>query len=159
MKSADVVKLLNLHDSTLRRYALHYGDYLSPAGAGGTGHHRDYTEQDVRILKLIRDMKNDREVKPGDIEATLSSLAASHWDRLPALSETNQSIVPTQDNMIALRSDNDRLQGKIEGLEDEINRLYVALGQQRADRDELLQRVQRAELMLELYQQGKLKPE
>src|SRR5215212_848521 len=100
MKSHELLKLLNgLPESTLRKYAQDYHEYLSTSSAV---RHRDYTEQDARILRLIVDMKAQR-VKSDDIDATLSSLQASNWERLPALTEADQSIIPAQSTVIALQ--------------------------------------------------------
>jgi len=44
MKANAVVTALNIADSTVRKYAEQYAEYLSPSGTGGGGKHRDYTE-------------------------------------------------------------------------------------------------------------------
>lgn len=149
MKANELLKLLNnLPESTLRKYAQDYAEYLSPIISN---RHREYTEQDARILRLIVDMKSER-VKPQDIEATISSLQAGNWERLPALTEADQSIIPAQSTVIALQADKSALQREIEVLRE-------MLKAERADRDEIVARMHRAETLLELYQTGKLKPE
>lgn len=149
MKANELLKFLNgLPDSTLRKYAQDYAEYLSPTSGN---RHRNYTEQDARILRLIVDMKAQR-VKPENIDATLSSLQAGNWERLPKLSEADQSIVPSQATIIDLQNDRSALQREIDVLRE-------MLANERADRDELLARMHRAETLLELYRTGKLKPE
>lgn len=149
MKSNELVKLLNVPDSTLRRYAQEYAEYLSPV-AGGAGHHRDYSEQDARILRLILDMKGKR-TKPADIDVTLSSLRAGNWERLPALDEASKSLIPTPDALITAGLRESALQSQIDLLREMLEKATT-------DRDELLRRLSRAETLLELYQQGQLKP-
>lgn len=147
MKSGELAKRLNLPTSTLHKYSQDYKTYLSAPGAG----HREYTEQDERILRLILEMKAER-TPQGDIDVTLSSLQAGNWERLPALDEPAKSLVPTQDNVIALDKEKTAMQR-------EIDLLREMLTESRADRDTLLARLYRAETLLELYQSGKLKPE
>lgn len=150
MKSHEVVKLLDgLPESTLRKYVKDFADYLSKPAQGGAGRHREYTEQDARILKLIIDMKAER-VSLDDIITTLSSLQAGNWERLPALDEGAQALVPTQANVIALHNERSALQR-------EIDILREMLAKATSDRDDLLERLHRAQTLLELYQAGKLR--
>lgn len=151
MKPAEVAKLLNLHDSTLRRYSLDYADYLSPSGAPGEGHHRDYTDRDVQVLSYILEMKTKR-VSPENIAATLGSLKASNWARLPPLDKALESIVPTPGALIDAGHEKSAMQREIEVLRE-------MLAEAKADRDSILARMHRAEALLELYQTGKLKPD
>lgn len=149
MKAHELLKLLDgLPDSTLRKYAQDYAQFLSPAPAGRR--HRDYTDLDARILRLVVQMKAQR-VKPADIDVTLSSLQAGNWERLPALDEAAQSLVPTESAIVALQADKSAMQR-------EIDILREMLGNATSDRDELLKRLHRAETLLELYESGRLQP-
>jgi DNA-binding transcriptional MerR regulator len=150
MKSSAVVTMLNMPESTLRKYARDYSEYLSPAGTGGAGRHRDYTDHDIRVLKLVRDMKLQN-VSNDDIDVTLGSLQAGGWDRLPALDESAKSIIPAPGALIAANADRGAMQR-------EIDLLREMLDEAKADRDELMRRLHRAETLLELYQTGQLKP-
>lgn len=151
MKSADVVKLLNLNDSTIRRYAQEYGEFLSDAGAGGSGHHRNFTEQDVRILRQIHNMKAER-ARPEDITDALRSLEALNWEPLPALDNATQSIVPTPGALVAAGQRESAMQR-------EIDLLREMLEKATGDRDDLLRRLHEAEQLVRLYESGRLKPE
>lgn len=51
-KPNEASKLLNIPESTLRRLALQFKDYLSPQ----TGRKRHYTQRDLSILQQARDM-------------------------------------------------------------------------------------------------------
>lgn len=158
MKSNELVKLLNLPDSTLRKYAQDYAEYLSPSTAN---RHREYTEHDARVLKLIVDMKAEK-VSPDNIEVTLSSLKAGDWSQLPALNESSKAIVPTQDNMIAAQNVISRLEAQVETMSNdhrrEVERLQAMMKDATADRDDLLRRATEAELLLKLYESGRLAP-
>jgi DNA-binding transcriptional MerR regulator len=148
MRSSEVSKKLNLPTSTLHKYStIDYARYLSPAGAG----RREYSDQDVRILKLILDMKAEH-TSPENIEVTLNSLQASNWERLPALDEGASSIIPTDGNMIAAGQRESALQALVEHLREELK-------ESRSDRDDLLRRLYEAEQLVRLYQSGRLKPE
>jgi DNA-binding transcriptional MerR regulator len=147
MKSNELVKLLNIPESTLRKYAQDYAEYLSPSTAN---RHREYTEHDARVLKLIVDMKTER-VKSQDIEVTLSSLKSGDWRQLPALDEVSKSIIPTQANQVAALEEMSALKREVEVWRE----LYEKAT---SDRDELLKSLSEAETLVRLYEQGRLKP-
>ena len=150
MKASAVVNALNIADSTVRKYADLYAEFLSPSGVGGAGRHRDYTEHDLRVLKLIRDMKYEH-VSNEDIDATLRSLQVGGWDRLPALNDNTKAIIPAPGAAIAAQSNREALVREIE--------IWREMAEKAAaDRDELLGKLHRAETMLELYESGRLKP-
>lgn len=154
MKSNAIVALLGIADSTLRKYAKEYADYLSPTGnVGGAGRHRDYTEHDVRVLKLVCDMKAQK-IGNDDIEVTLQSLQAGGWDRLPALDDKAQALVPVPGAMVAAQADRSAMQREIDILREMLDRVEQRL----ADRDDLVKRLAEAETMLKLYESGRLKP-
>lgn len=149
MKAHEALKLLdNLPDSTLRKYAQDYAQYLSQAPA--SRRHRDYTDLDVRILRLVMDMKAQR-VKPADIDVTLSSLQAGNWERLPELDSSALSLVPTESAIVALQADKSAMQR-------EIDILREMLSNATSDRNDLLERLYKAETLLELYESGRLQP-
>lgn len=161
MKPVDAAKLLNLHDSTLRRYSIDYSAYLSPSGAPVAGHHREYTDRDLQVLNYIQEMKSKR-VTPEEIIETLEMMKDSDWARLPALDTATQSIVPTPGALVMASQRQSALQREIEVMqrdhEREVTMLREMLKDERADRDELLQRLHRAEYEAELYRTGRLKP-
>ena len=153
MKPSVVAAALGIAESTIRKYAGEYSEFLSPGGAGGNGKHRDFDDHDVRVLKLITDMRN-ADTSPEDIDVTLQSLKASNWERLPALDANAASIVPSPGALVTAQKDRDIMQREIELLREQIADLKA----ERADRDELLKRLHRAEMLVELYEQGRLKP-
>ncbi|MEO8394566.1 MAG: MerR family transcriptional regulator [Chloroflexota bacterium] len=161
MKSSAAVTLLNMAESTIRKYANEYIDFLSPSGTGGGGKHRDYTDHDVRVLKLIRDMKTQH-VKTDDIDITLRSLQSGGWDRLPALDTPLESIIPAPVALSAANKDRDIMKREIELLNQQIVTVKTD-AQTTIDRkddriNELERKLARAELKLELYESGDLKP-
>lgn len=148
MKAGELLKLLNnLPASTLHKYVQDYQEYLSPSTAS---RHREYTETDARVLKLIIEMKTER-MKPQDIEVTLSSLRDGGWSQLPALDQAMQSIIPTQGNQIAA-------QLEISAMKREIEIWRELAEKSSADRDELLRRLHEAEMMVRLYESKRLPP-
>ena len=150
MKSNALVAILNMPDSTIRKYAQDYAEFLSPTASAGGGRHRDYTDHDARVLKLVIDMKAAKQ-HADNIDATLRSLQDSGWERLPALDEDALAIIPAPAAMIAAQTERAVLKREIEilnGLLDKAN----------SDRDELQRRVARAEMRLEMVLSGELKP-
>lgn len=153
MRASQICASLDIADSTLRKYAVEYVDYLSTSGAGGNGRHRDYTDHDVRVLKLINDMKRANQSEE-NIEVTLASLQAGDWERLPKLDESTAAIIPSPASMVAINQDRAVMQKEIDMLREQITDLKA----ERADRDELIRRLAIAEHDLKLYESGRLRP-
>lgn len=151
MKSNALVAILNMPDSTIRKYAQDYAEFLSPTASAGGGRHRDYTDHDARVLKLVIDMKAAKQ-NADNIDATLRSLQNSGWERLPALDEDALAIIPAPAAMIAAQTER-------AVMKKEIDMLREMLDKANSDRDDLLKKLHRAELMLELMQSGELKPQ
>lgn len=157
MKPSAVAAALGIAESTVRKYASEYAEFLSPGGAGGGHRHRDFAEHDVRVLKLVCDMKTEN-ASAEDIDVTLQSLKSNNWERLPALDDTSKGLVASPGALIAANAEKSVMQREIELLRERIELLNAERKAERADRDELLQRLHRAETMLELYESGRLKP-
>jgi len=94
------------------------------------------------------------DTSPEDIDVTLQSLKANNWERLPPLDATASSIVPSPGALVLAQKDRDVMQREIELLREQIAELKA----ERANRDELLKRLHRAEMLVELYEQGRIKP-
>jgi DNA-binding transcriptional MerR regulator len=161
MKPSAVAAALGIAESTVRKYASEYAEFLSPGGAGGGHRHRDFAEHDVRVLKLICDMKTENTTS-ADIDVTLQSLKSNNWERLPALDETSQGLVTTPGALMVANTEKSVMQREIELLRERIESLKAEREAEqeavRSDRDALLQRLHRAETLLELYESGRLKP-
>ena len=153
MKPSNVAAALGIPEATLRKYATDYAEFLSPAGAGGGGRHRDFNDHDLRILKLIQEMRAANQTSH-DIDVTLQSLKAGNYERLPALDENAAAIIPAPGALVAASVDNAVLQMKIEMLQEQLR------GRE-ADRDritELEAELRAARREIALYESGRLKP-
>lgn len=157
MKPTAVAAALGIAESTVRKYAGEYAEFLSPAGAGGSGKHRDFSDHDARVLKLVRDMRAEN-TSQEDIDVTLQSLKANDWERLPALDENASGIIPSPGALVAAQAEKGIMQREIELLREQLERTDAERRAERADRDDLLKRLHRAELLLELYESRRLKP-
>lgn len=153
MRASQICASLDIADSTLRKYAVEYADYLSPSGAGGNGRHRDYTDHDVRVLKLVNDMKRSNQSE-ANIEITLASLQSGDWERLPALDESTAAIIPSPASMVAINQDRAVMQKEIDMLREQIADMKA----ERKNVEELVRKLAEAELMNRLYESGRLKP-
>lgn len=161
MKSSALVALLQIPESTIRKYARDFEQYLSPGAAGASGRHREYSDHDARVLKLIVDMKRSG-TNLESIGASLAMLQANNWEQLPPLETGAKSLILDTVGQIQAQADRSALQREIEVLRTQIDHLEQLrkedLAAAQRDRDELLRRMHKAETLLELYQQGKLKP-
>lgn len=146
MKSSALVDLLHLPESTIRKYATDYAEYLSPSAVGGGGRHRDYTDHDARVLKLVIDMKAAKQ-SAENIDVTLRSLQDGGWERLPTLDENALALLPTPQAMITAQTERAVMQKEIDMLREQLDRATT-------DRDTLLKRVAQLELKMEMIEQG-----
>ena len=153
MKSSAVVAMLNTPESTIRKYAREYAEFMSPSAEATGGRHRDYTDHDVRVLKLIIEMKAARSTQD-TIDVTLNSLRDSGWERLPQLDESAAAIIPSPAALIEAQAERAVMQKEIDMLREQIADLKA----ERADRDDLVRKLAEAETMLKLYETGRLKP-
>lgn len=111
--------LFRVSPETVRTWAEEFSAYLSPIANPGTGRHRQFTEDDMRVLSLISEMKRDN-LTFSDIHA---ALAAGQRGKAPALPvEEVQALVvgeresqlivqlqKLQDTIIALQKERDAL--------------------------------------------------
>ena len=81
----------------------------------------------------------------------MRSLQDGSWERLPTLDENALALIPAPAAMIAAQTERAVMKKEIEMLRE-------ALDKATTDRDELLKRLYRAEMRLELYASGELKP-
>lgn len=153
MRASQICASLEIADSTLRKYAVEYAEYLSASGAGGNGRHRDYTDHDVRVLKLVNDMKRANQSE-ANIEITLASLQAGDWERLPELDDATAAIIPSPAGMVAINQDRAVMQKEIDMLREQIADMKA----ERKNVEELVRKLAEAELMNRLYESGRLKP-
>jgi DNA-binding transcriptional MerR regulator len=153
MKISALVTALNISESSVRNYATQYSEYLSPSGMGGGGKHRDFTDHDARVLKLVRDMKFQN-IDADNIEITLRSLQQGGWERLPPLDGDMKALIPSPGAQIEAQAERAVLVREIELLREQIADLKA----ERADRDELVKKLAEAETMIKLYESGRLKP-
>lgn len=175
MKPSAVAAALGIAESTIRKYASEYAEFLSPSGAGGSGKHRDFAEHDVRVLKLVRDMRGEN-ASQEDIDVTLQSLKANNWERLPALDDNASAILPSPGALVTAQTEKSVMQREIELLREqldreiellrgqfdrEIDRLESGAKTEIAKRDqriiELERKLARTETFLDLYKSGELK--
>lgn len=150
MRASQLCAMLdNMADSTLRKLATDYADYLSPSATGDGRKHRDYTDHDARVLKLVHDMKRANQSE-ADIEVTLASLQAGAWERLPRLDEQTSAIIPSPAAMIESQRERAVLQREIELLRERIAELNAS----QADREQLIRQLVAAETELRLIKSG-----
>lgn len=98
MKPSEVAKQLGVKPVTIRSWSDVFGDYLSPTGAGGDGAHRDFSDDDLRVLYFI---KREKDVgrQAEQIKTTLTAMQEN--DQLRDLSlptakiEAEVSVVPS----------------------------------------------------------------
>ena len=168
MKPSEVARILRIAPTTVRAWSAEYADVLSPGGAGGDGRFRDFNDQDLRILYFIQQEK--RSSVPGDeIHEALRQMQARDFEGLPYVPErpnvAEVPMVPAAAADSALGAERRALLREIAFLEERVGRLEEKLGEERSTSDERLREIvdlngklQRALALVELYEQGRIKP-
>ena len=169
MKPVNVAHLLNIGGSTVRAWSDEFREYLSPTAVGGDGRRRDFTVQDVQILGLIKE-RTDHNTPRHEINAELHTLQAADWRQLPPLAnpaEQNDpsAMVPMATAQTAITIERQALLREIGTLQNNVRELKTELSTERGDKEKLLREIadlngqlQRALTLVELYEQGRLKP-
>jgi DNA-binding transcriptional MerR regulator len=162
MRPGEIAKVLRKSTATIRGWSVEFADFLSPGVNAGEGAHRNYSEQDFRVLNVIAEMR--RRNRSGDeIALHLRQLQDDDWMLLPPAPEipytADVSVVPT---------------AAAEGVLDETRRAFLReiarmeirlleLERHRvADQEtiiELNRELSSAQTELELWRKGRLKPE
>ena len=182
MKPGDAAQILNIARSTITKWtAGEYRGYLSPSAQGGTGKQRVINDQDLRILAMIKALK-DANTPAEEIHAALQQEQRNGWSGLPDMPTApadmaNVPVVPTAAADAALSTERRALLREITTLQERVEHLESKLDEERVERDkllreigdlraqvsekdaELIRQLSRAETLLELWQTGKLKPE
>jgi len=109
-----VAKELDISVASLRRWTDEFTDYLSKgAGAAKNRSHRRYTDRDVRILKIIKDLMNDgltyEQVRKHLVDQSIASTTAdplfeSSESDAPFVSGSHLSNLDNDDEDVALVS-------------------------------------------------------
>ena len=173
MKPVDVAKILKIGGSTVRAWSKEFAPYLSPTAVGGNDRRRDFSLQDVQILGLVKQM-TDHNTPRDEINAALRQLQAGDWRELPPLAGAHEqtdalSVMPAGDTALAFSVERRALAREINTLQENLREVKDELMQERTGRlqdleaksrqiAELERKLSRAETLIELYEQGRLKP-
>lgn len=144
-KPGEAAVLLNIKENTMRKWITEqdYGQYLSSRAVGGSGSHRAYTEQDVRILTLIAELKQVN-TSADEIHASLRSLRSAGWSGLPDVPNTAPgvepvSMIPREAAETKIDQQRQAWMREIQHLQDRIETLEAELTQERTDRVKAMQ--------------------
>ena len=175
MGPGDAAKLLNVDRSTITRWTAHeFKRYMTPGAQGGTGKQRVMTDRDLRVLHLIKILK-DTNTPSEEIHATLQQMERVEWEGLPDMPAAPHNmatvpVVPTAAADAALSAERKSLLREITFLQDRIEQLEETLADERSKtigkQEELLreladlrQRIGEQEIELKFYRSGRLKPD
>lgn len=139
--TSQVAKRFGVADQTIKNWAAEFAQYLSPTATPGEGKRRAFTADDVSVFAVVHELV-------GRGRDTSAAHAALQAGRRPT-----DALIPlsTGDTLISVQRERDMLQGAVMELREQ-------LAKSTSDRDELIKRLARAELRLELYESGELKP-
>jgi DNA-binding transcriptional MerR regulator len=173
MKPAQIASTLEIAVPTVRAWAAEYRLFLTSAGAGGEGRHRDFNDLDLRVLYFVREQKRAG-IPAEEIHAALRQLQATDWEGLPYVPERpNMAQVPMVPAVAAdmaldterrsllreiamLQERIDDMQKRLDAKDDEIKEV---INNKNQEVNELTRKLAEVETELKLYRSGRLKPE
>lgn len=170
MTPDDAHKLTGVGRSTITGWtSREFKDYFSPTAQAADGRARDLTEHDVRLLVFLKQETDARRTRPQIMEA-LRQLQANDWRDLPDIPYGSQSavvpVVPSAAADAAITSERRVYLAQIDVLQKQLEQAQQEAQTARQQHEPLLREIgdlkadlARAQLMLELYESGRIKPE
>lgn len=162
-KVNEVMARLGVTDQTIRQYCNRFSQFLSGHAAPAAGQTRRFTETDVRILTLARNVSGQRS---GDaVQLVAEAVASGKLPEMPDMPITKgggaQIVQAYKETWLAERAS---MQEKIEILQDQIGRLQGEYDRERAahvddlkasaqELADLRERIGRAEGALSAYKE------
>ena len=162
--TSQVAKRFGVADQTIKNWAAEFAAHLSPTATPESGKRRAFTAEDVAIMALVHEMVG----RGRDTNAAHAALQAGQRGASNAL-----TMATDGDNLIATQRERDMLQGAVIELRSMLDsvksdaQLQIERTQQQAQEQadklnariiELERQIARAEMKLELYESGDLKP-
>lgn len=141
-KPHELAQVLGIGVSTIRLWALReYGDYLSPAAAGGGGRARVFGDIDARVIAFIAASKQQG-LHTHEIHTALGRMKADEWRDLPAMPPMSASVqgvdvIPREAADTALSTQRAALIREITVLTDRVQSLERELSTAREERADL----------------------
>lgn len=174
MKPSDVATLLGLGRSTVTAWTNdEWREYFSPSAQGGQGRPRNFTDIDVKLMYALKTLKENN-TPPESIHETFRRWRANDWQDLPDMPAApanfaSVAVVPVAAADAALSTERRALLREIATLQQMTEDLKAELAHERTGRREDVERLMReiadaqaaqreAEIMVKLYEQGRLKP-
>jgi DNA-binding transcriptional MerR regulator len=151
-QSKHVATIFDLPAATLRSWAVEFAPYLSPTATPGDNRHRYFTEDDLSVFALVKQMKADGMLF-ADIHA---SLQAGQRGELPPLPSDELLDVAASESGLALFNQFELLVNKVQQLEQRIEqRQTEEIDGLKAELAEAYKQIGRLEARLEMERQKK----
>lgn len=137
MKVNLIADALGVSKSIVKVWSKEFGDYVSAGARGGTGEAREYTEHDLRVLTLVRDLRK-QQVPYDAIRAELDKVRADNWQELP---DAPALFAVTAEDASTPAPERARLMGEIIVIRAELDSVRAALDAEHAQVVDLQQRL------------------
>jgi len=167
MKPGAVATFLGIARSTVTLWTNNdFKQYFTPGAQGGGGN-RAFTEQDIRVMYLIK-LRKESNTPAAQIHQELQQLRRSEWEGLPDLPDAQQSanvpVIPTQAADVAMRLQRSGDLREIELLNDQLDKANAELAERRGNDERYLREIatlesklSAAETELRFWREGRLK--
>jgi DNA-binding transcriptional MerR regulator len=166
-QSKHLQNLFDVSSQTIRTWADEFQEYMSPSASPEPGRHRQFTEEDLRVFALIKELKGQGKLYE-DIHASLK--AGSRGD-LPTLPPDDMvDIVATQQGLALLQQFQSLIQ-RVETLDSEVKSMRESLKAERvqelkeelekarSDKMEMMRKIGRLEALLEIEREKNAQPD
>ena len=169
MKPAQAAEHLGIGRSTVTTWTSgEFKQYFTPNAQGGDGRPRSLSELDLRILHLI-DQRKKSNVASDAIHEELRKLRDGGWEDIPPVespaSAVRFPVVPTVAAEAALNAERRALLREIAMLQETIDKAERRAEKERERNEPLVReigglkaKIARLEVIVELYESGRLKP-
>ena len=175
MKTKELADWIGVSAPSIRLWATEdeFARYLSPTGAGGEGKTRAFSDEDARIFAYIAHLKHQG-LSREEIYLALDRMQQDDWQDLPEMPPAPASMrslrmIPEMAADTALSSQKSAMMREITILQDRVEGLEETLSQERSQSSEkqeallreiaeLRAKLERANTIIELYDEGRLKP-
>ncbi|MEP7288442.1 MAG: MerR family transcriptional regulator [Chloroflexota bacterium] len=139
MKPQELAKQLGIADVTLRKWAgKDFAQFLSPSATVSNGARRSFSDQDVRIMLWIGQMK-DQNMPADEITAVLGTAQESDWHNLPPMPATTNddiALMPREAAETRLTAIQQQYEVQVQALRNERDELRQRLEQMGEEKEE-----------------------
>jgi DNA-binding transcriptional MerR regulator len=159
-KTRHIQRYYDISYETVRAWAEEFKEYLSPLANPGEGRHRVFSDNDLRVFSLVREMKETGSTF-SDIHASLKSGIRGKLPEIGFDDEVVEELAIAQTNRTVnqLTFERDEAVKELQTVKDELIKIRTQLEMKETSESELKGRLQQAQERIEKLLQEKTRLE